>query len=140
MVNVILPLMRAEFGVSAAQVEWVFTGFALAYAISVPLYGRISDFFGVRRVFTVGLVGFAAGGLIWALAPSLPILVLRRIVQAAGGAAVPALATVAVAKVLPPGKRRGAMGLVAFSVGIGAAVGPIIGGVFGQFLGHEVRQ
>jgi DHA2 family metal-tetracycline-proton antiporter-like MFS transporter/DHA2 family florfenicol/chloramphenicol resistance protein-like MFS transporter len=135
MVNVILPLMRAEFDVSTAQVGWVFTGFALAYAVSVPLYGRISDFFGVRRVFSVGLVGFATGGLICSLAPSLPVLVLGRILQAAGGAAVPALATVAVAKVLPPGKRGGAMGLVASSVGIGAAVGPIIGGVFGQFLG-----
>ena len=91
MVNVILPLMRAEFGVSAAQVGWVFTGFALAYAVSVPLYGRISDFFGVRRVFSVGLVGFATGGLICALAPNLPVLVLGRIVQAAGGAAVPRL-------------------------------------------------
>jgi MFS transporter, DHA2 family, metal-tetracycline-proton antiporter len=135
MVNVVLPLMRAEFGASAAQIGWVITGFSLAYAVSVPLYGRISDFFGVRRVFTVGLLGFAAGGLICAFAPSLPILVMGRIVQAAGGAAVPALATVAVAKVLPPGGRGGAMGLVASSVGIGATVGPVVGGTLGQLAG-----
>jgi MFS family permease len=91
MVNVILPLMRAEFGVSAAQVGWVFTGFALAYAVSVPLYGRISDFFGIRRMFSVGLVGFATGGLICALAPNLPVLVLGRIVQAAGEPRCPRL-------------------------------------------------
>jgi len=84
MVNVVLPLMRAQFGASAAQIGWVITGFSLAYAISVPLYGRISDFFSVRRVFTVGLLGFAAGGLICAFAPSLPVLVMGRIVQAAG--------------------------------------------------------
>jgi DHA2 family metal-tetracycline-proton antiporter-like MFS transporter len=135
MVNVVLPLMRTEFGASAAQIGWVITGFSLAYAVSVPLYGRISDFFGVRRVFTVGLLGFAAGGLICAFAPSLPVLVMGRIVQAAGGAAVPALATVAVAKVLPPGGRGGAMGLVASSVGIGATVGPVVGGTFGQLAG-----
>src|SRR5215213_6733612 len=132
MVNVVLPLMRAEFGASAAQIGWVITGFSLAYAVSVPLYGRISDFFGVRRVFTVELLGFAAGGLICACAPSLPVLVMGRIVQAAGGAAVPALATVAVAKVLPPGGRGGAMGLVASSVGIGATVGPVVGGRSGN--------
>ena len=135
MINVLIPIIRDQFGASAAEVGWVVTGYALAYAIGVPLYGRISDFFGVRRVFTVGLLGFAAGGFICAFAPSLPVLVMGRIVQAAGGAAVPALATVAVAKVLPPGGRGGAMGLVASSVGIGATVGPVVGGTFGQLAG-----
>jgi DHA2 family metal-tetracycline-proton antiporter-like MFS transporter len=135
MINVLIPLMRAEFGASAAQIGWVITGYALTYAIGVPLYGRISDFFGVRRVFSVGLLGFALGGLICALAPSLTVLVLGRIVQGIGGAAVPALALVAVAKVLPKGERGGAMGLVASSVGIGAAVGPVVGGAVGQLLG-----
>jgi DHA2 family metal-tetracycline-proton antiporter-like MFS transporter len=135
MINVLIPLMRAEFGASAAQVGWVITGYALAYAIGVPLYGRISDLFGVRRVFALGLLGFALGGLICAFAPSLVVLVLGRLVQGIGGAAVPALALVAVAKVLPSGERGGAMGLVASSVGIGSALGPIIGGVVGQLLG-----
>ena len=135
MVNVVLPLMRAEFGASAAQVGWVITGYALAYAIGVPLYGKISDFFGVRRVFALGLLGFAVGGLVCAFAPSLTVLVLGRVLQGIGGAAVPALALVAVAKVLPPGNRGGALGLVASSVGIGAAVGPVVGGAVGQLLG-----
>ena len=135
MINVLIPLMRAEFGASAAQVGWVITGYALAYAIGIPLYGRISDLFGVRRVFALGLLGFALGGLICAFAPSLVVLVLGRLVQRIGGAAVPALALVAVAKVLPPGKRGGALGLVASSVGIGAAVGPIAGGAVGQLFG-----
>jgi DHA2 family metal-tetracycline-proton antiporter-like MFS transporter len=133
--GILIPLMRAEFGASAAQVGWIVTGYALAYAVGVPLYGRISDLFGVRRVFSVGLPGFAVGGLVCALAPSLAVLVLGRLVQGIGGAAVPALALVAVAKVLPPGKRGGALGLVASSVGVGAAVGPIAGGAVGQLLG-----
>lgn len=135
MVNVALPLMRSEFGASAAGVGWVFTAYSLAYAIGIPLYGRLSDFFGVRRVFTLGLLGFAAGGLICALAPSLVVLVLGRLVQGIGGAAVPALASVAVAKVLPAGERGGALGLVASSVGVGSVVGPVVGGVFGQIVG-----
>lgn len=135
MVNVALPLMRSEFGASAAGVGWVFTAYSLAYAIGIPLYGRLSDFFGVRRVFSLGLLGFAAGGLICALAPSLEVLVLGRLVQGIGGAAVPALASVAVAKVLPAGERGGALGLVASSVGVGSVVGPIVGGVFGQLVG-----
>src|SRR5215210_8346082 len=133
MISVLIPLIRAEFAASAAQVGWVVTGYSLAYAIGVPLYGRISDFFGVRRVFTMGLLGFAAGGVICALAPSFAILVMGRIVQGVGGAAVPALASVAVAKVLPPGQRGSALGVVASSVGIGAVVGPIVGGRSGNF-------
>ena len=73
MINLLIPLMRAEFGASAAQVGWVITGYALTYAIGVPLYGRISDLFGVRRVFALGLLGFAVGGLICAFAPSLVV-------------------------------------------------------------------
>ncbi|MDP9474404.1 MAG: MFS transporter [Actinomycetota bacterium] len=134
-VNVVIPLMRDELGASAAGMGWVVTGYALAYAVGVPLYGRVSDFFGVGRVFALGLLGFAVGGLVCALAPSLPVLVLGRIVQGVGGAAVPALATVSVAKVLPPGERGGALGLVASSVGVGSAVGPVAGGFVGQFAG-----
>jgi DHA2 family metal-tetracycline-proton antiporter-like MFS transporter/DHA2 family florfenicol/chloramphenicol resistance protein-like MFS transporter len=135
MVNVVIPVMRAEFAASAAQVGWIVTAYALAYAIGVPLYGRVSDLFGVRQVFSLGLVGFAAGGIICALAPNLVILIIGRFLQGAGGAAVPALASVAVAKVLPPGQRGGALGMVASSVGVGSSVGPIVGGVGGQLLG-----
>jgi deazaflavin-dependent oxidoreductase (nitroreductase family) len=91
MINVLVPLIGARFGASAAEVGWVVTGYSLAYAVGVPLYGRISDFFGVRGVFSVGLAGFAVGGLICALAPSLTILVFGRVVQGIGGAVVPAL-------------------------------------------------
>lgn len=63
MVNVVIPLMRTEFETSAAQVGWVFTGYALAYAIEVPLYGRISDFFGVRRAFSFGLLDLPRAAL-----------------------------------------------------------------------------
>jgi DHA2 family metal-tetracycline-proton antiporter-like MFS transporter len=135
MVNVMLPVIRAEFGASAAQIGWVVTGFSLAFAASVPLYGRVSDLYGVRRVFVLGICGFALGGLSCALAPSLPLLVAGRMLQAAGGAAIPALATVAVAKVIPPGARGGALGLVSSSIGAASAVGPIVGGVLGQLLG-----
>ena len=135
MINVLVPLIRAQFGASAAEVGWVVTGYSLAYAIGVPLYGRISDFFGVRGVFSLGLAGFAFGGVICALAPSLAWLVFGRIVQGIGGAAIPALAIVSVARVLPAGERGAGIGLIGSSLGAAAAVGPVLGGVVGQFLG-----
>jgi MFS transporter, DHA2 family, metal-tetracycline-proton antiporter len=135
MINVLIPLIRAQFGASAAEVGWVVTGYALAYAVGVPLYGRISDFFGVRGVFSVGLAGFALGGVICALAPNLTVLVFGRIVQGVGGAAIPALAIVSVAKVLPAGERGAGIGLIGSSLGAAAAIGPVVGGLVGQFLG-----
>lgn len=135
MVNVVIPIMRAEFAVSAAQIGWIVTGYVLAYAIGVPLYGRMSDLFGVRPIFVLGLLGFATGALVCALAPNFLVLVMGRTLQGIGGAVIPALATVSVARVLPSGNRGGAMGLVASSVGIGSAVGPVVGGAVGQFWG-----
>lgn len=135
MINVAIPAIRAEFSASPALIGWVVTGYLLAYAVGVPIIGRASDRYGVRRLFIMGLAGFAAGGIVCALAPNLAALVLGRILQGSAGAAVPALAAVAVTRALPPGNRGGAMGMIASTVGIGSSVGPIVGGAFGGWLG-----
>ncbi len=119
MVNVVLPLIRADFAASPAEAGWIITGFALAYAVGIPIYGRIANVYGVRRLFAIGLLGFAVGGLICAVAPNLPLLTLGRAMQGLTGAAVPALATVAIAMVLPPGARGTALGVIVSSVGLG---------------------
>lgn len=137
MVNVVVPVIRGEFGASEAQVGWVITSYLLIYAVGIPLYGRVSDLFSLRTTFTLGLLTFAAGSLLCALAPSLLLLVVGRIVQAAGGASIPALASASVAKLLPPGERGTALGLIFSSVGIGAAVGPVVGGIVDNFFGWQ---
>lgn len=138
MINVLLPLIRSEFLATTAQIGWIATGYSLAYAIGVPLYGRISDLFGLRIVFIFGLIGFILGGLLCSIAPNLLVLVIGRIIQGAGGAAVPSLGSVAVAKVLPPESRGGALGMVAAMVGVGSSVGPIVGGLIGSYLGWRL--
>jgi DHA2 family metal-tetracycline-proton antiporter-like MFS transporter len=137
MVNVAVPVIREDFGASEAQVGWIITGFLLMYAVGIPLYGRASDVFSLRRAFCFGLVVFGFGSLICVIAPNLALLVLGRIVQGMGGAAVPALASAAVAKILPPGDRGTALGLIVSSVGVGAAVGPVVGGVLQQLAGWQ---
>ena len=137
MVNVAIPVIREDFGASEAQVGWVITGYLLLYAVGIPLYGRASDVFSLRRAFSLGLLVFALGSLVSALAPNLPLLVFGRVVQATGAAAIPALASASVVKVLPPGERGTALGLVVSSVGVGAAVGPVVGGVLQQLAGWQ---
>ena len=89
MVNVVIPVIGRDYGVTEAQVGWVITGYLLTYAVGIPLYGRAADVFSIRRAFMVGLISFAAGSLICASAPSLGALVFGRIVQCAGGLALP---------------------------------------------------
>ena len=135
MVNVALPTIGEEFGVSEGQAGWVISGYLLVFAVGIPLYGRLADVYSLRKAFSVGLVGFAAGSLVCALAPNLPVLVAGRVLQAAGGAAIPALSSTSVAKLLSPGQRGGALGLIVSSVGVGGAVGPVVGGVVVQLAG-----
>lgn len=135
MVNLVLPLMGEQFGVSEAQLAWVVTGFLLVFSVGIPFYGRISDFFSLRRLFSLALVVFAAGSLVCALAPSLSVLVLGRIVMGAGAAAIPVLSIVAVTRVMPVGKRGVGVGFIAAAGGVGTAAGPIVGGGVGQLLG-----
>ncbi len=134
-VNVVVPDIREDFGVSQGQAGWVITGYLLVFAVGVPLYGRVADLYSLRRVFSIGLVLLAAGSLLCALAPTLPLLVAGRVVQAAGASAIPALGFAAVARALPSGERGTALGLLSSSTGIGAAVGPVVGGAVASLIG-----
>jgi MFS transporter, DHA2 family, metal-tetracycline-proton antiporter len=136
--NVVVPDIRQDFGVSQGQAGWVITGYLLVFAVGIPLYGRVADLYSLRRVFTSGLVLLAAGSLVCALAPTLPLLVAGRVLQAAGASAIPALGFAAVAKSLPAGERGTALGLLSSSVGIGAAIGPVVGGAVAGLTGWHV--
>lgn len=127
-VNVVVPDIRSDYGATQGQAGWVITGYLLVFAVGIPLYGRIADLYSLRSTFALGLLLLAAGSLACALAPSLPLLVAGRIVQAAGASAIPALGFASVAKALPPGSRGTALGLLSSSVGAGAAIGPVLGG------------
>ena len=134
-VNVVVPDIQKDYGVTQGQVGWVITGYMLVFAVGIPLYGRIADLYSLRRTFAVGLAVLGVGSLLCALAPSLPLLVGARILQAVGASAIPALGFAAVAKALPPGERGTALGLLSASVGAGAAIGPVLGGLGAGFLG-----
>jgi DHA2 family metal-tetracycline-proton antiporter-like MFS transporter/DHA2 family florfenicol/chloramphenicol resistance protein-like MFS transporter len=105
------------------------------FSVGVPLYGRISDRVSLRRLFGFGLLTYAAGSLICALAPDLLVLVLGRIVMGVGAAAIPVLSIIAVTRLMPVNKRGMGIGVVSAATGIGTAAGPAIGGGIGQFLG-----
>lgn len=136
-VNVVVPDIQQDFGAAHGQVGWVITGYLLVFAVGIPLYGRVADLYSLRRTFSLGLLGLAAGSVVCAFAPSLGLLVAGRILQAAGAAAIPALGFASIAKLMPPGERGMALGLLSSSVGVGAAIGPVAGGLIAGFAGWQ---
>ncbi|QIN80142.1 MFS transporter [Rubrobacter marinus] len=127
-VNVVVPDIRRDYGATQGQAGWVVTGYLIVVAVTIPLYGRVADLYSPRRTFAFGLFILAAGSLACALAPSLPLLVVGRLLQAAGASAIPALGFASVVRAMPPGRRGTAIGLLSSSLGVGAAVGPVLGG------------
>ena len=128
MVLVLVPEIGRDFAASPGGLAWVVTAFSLTFAVTTPLYGRVADVFGVRRVFAFGLAVFIAGSLLAGLAPDIGWHLVGRVLQGGGSAAVPALGSVAIARALPPGRRGFGFGIVGTGVGAGQALGPPLAG------------
>jgi EmrB/QacA subfamily drug resistance transporter len=129
MLAVALPSVMTEFGVGAAEVASLVTLYLGAVAIALPASGSLGDRFGHRRIFLLGVVGFAVASTMAATAGSFEVLAGSRILQAVTGALV-STTSVALLRALAPDDRRGsAFGLFDMLVSISAALGPIIGGL-----------
>ena len=124
-----LPVMASDFGVSTGVSAWAISLYALMLAVATAVYGRISDLVGVRLPLAVGVGLMTAGALAGALAPSFGSLLVARIVQGAGAAAVPTLG-VAIISARYSGSDRGmALGRVAGFAAAVSCIGPLAGGV-----------
>lgn len=123
-----LPVIAQEFSASLISVSWLATGFLLASVVAVPLFGRLGDLFGRRRLLLAGLGAFMLGSLICALADSIGVLIAGRIVQG-GGAAVGPLALGIARDTLPREHLTRGIGILVGAAGAGAAIGYLVSGV-----------
>ena len=87
-VNVALPTLERDFGVSLSDVQWIVTAYALALAAVIPLGGWLSDRYGTKRVFVVSQLLFTGGSILCGLAWSNQVLIGFRILQGLGGALI----------------------------------------------------
>lgn len=134
MFNVALPQIGREFDVTPGGLAWVVTSYSLIFGIGTPFYGRLAELYGLRRMFMIGLTIFSAGSLACMIAPQYPLLIVARIVQAAGTAAIPALGTAQIFRAIPAERRGTATGYIAAMVGVGAAIGPSLGGAIAELV------
>jgi len=129
-----LPALGLAFGVGARELPWIFTLYLLANVVSIPIMTKLADRNGRRPIYIACVSIFAAGSLLAIAAPSWPIFLAARAIQAFGAGGIFPVATAAIADRIPQERRGAALGLVAATWGVAAIVGPLVGGLLTHFL------
>ena len=132
--NVALPRLMTELGVSASTVQWLATAFMLTMAVVIPITGFLLQRFSTRALFLAAMTLFSAGTLLAGLAPGFAVLLLARIVQASGTAIMLPLLITTVLTLVPPERRGAIMGNISIVISVAPAIGPTISGLILQSL------
>lgn len=135
-VNVALPTIGAEFGLTADGLAWVLNGYLVTAGALLLLGGRLADVLGRRRIFLAGVVVFAAASALCAFAPTGEVLIAGRFLQGAGEAlASPAALSIIALLFADPRERGTALGVWGALAGLGATVGVLLSGVLTDLAG-----
>jgi EmrB/QacA subfamily drug resistance transporter len=128
-VNVALPTIRRDLHASATQLEWVVSGYMLAFAAALIIAGNLGDLLGRKRVFLFGVGLFGLASLSAGLAATGPELIAARVVQGAAAAAMTPQVLATFRAIFAPAERGQAFGIYGAMLGLASAVGLLLGGV-----------
>ncbi|MEU6476407.1 MFS transporter [Streptomyces sp. NPDC047017] len=128
-VSVALPSMQRDLGASASSVQWVVSGYALAFALVLVPAGRLGDALGRRRIFLGALAGFVVCSAGAGAAPTIAWLVVARLAQGACAGCLAPQNSALIQQMFRGAERGRAFGLFGAIVGVSSAVGPITGGL-----------
>ena len=133
-VNIALPSAQRALHISTLNRQWVITAYTLAFGGLLLLGGRIADFVGRKRMFIIGLIGFALASALGGLAQNQAMLFAARALQGSFGALMaPASLSLLTVTFTEPKERAKAFGVYGAIAGGGAAIGLILGGVLTQY-------
>jgi len=126
---VALPQMLATIAdwTDLRKASWVINGYLLVYVVTMPLAGRLTDIWGVRRLFLASLAVFTVGSFLAGAAQDLDQLIAARLVQALGGGAIIPVATAAASHMFEGSARPRALGVIGALTFLGMAAGPFVG-------------
>lgn len=127
--NIALPYIATDLRIGEANLQWIVTGYALAFGGLLLLGGRLADLYGRRRIFITGLIVFAVASALGGLAQNEPMLLASRGLQGIGAAMAAPAALALITTTFPAGPLRNrAFSVYAALSGVGAAIGLILGG------------
>src|SRR2546426_1027904 len=133
-VNVALPSIQRDLGASLTSLQWSVDAYALTLAALLLTAGTLADRFGRRRIFAIGVGAFTGASLACGLAGSATVLNVARAVQGVGGAAMFATSLALIAQEFSGRERGTAIAAWGSTVGLGVAVGPLVGGALTEGL------
>ena len=129
-----LPTLQHELHTSETGVTWLLTAFLLSASVGTSIIGRLGDIYGKERVLLRTLVVLAFGTLLAALASSLPVLIVARVIQGVAGGIFPLAFSIARDE-FPRERVAGSIGLMSSILGIGGGLGLVMGAVIVEHLG-----
>src|SRR6476661_7700853 len=126
--NVALPSIGSATGASSSELQWVVSGYTLAFGLVPVLAGRLGDDHGRRLMFQVGVGSFAATSMLAGLAPTAAVLIGARVLQGLAGGLINPQVSGLVQQMFRHDERGRAFGVLGTTVGVGTALGPLVGG------------
>jgi len=127
-VNVSLPHIAGSLGSTNDEATWTLTSYLVANAIILPMTGWLAGRFGRKRLLMLSVSGFTLASFLCGLAPSLPFLIVCRIIQGACGGGLQPLSQAILMESFPPEKRGQAMAFWALGIVVAPMLGPVAGG------------
>ncbi|MFP3886893.1 DHA2 family efflux MFS transporter permease subunit [Priestia filamentosa] len=128
LLNVALPHLINEFGVTASSAQWLLTGYMLVNGALIPLSAFLIERFGVRKLFLFAMFVFTLGSLICGIATTFPIMLVGRLIQAIGGGVLAPLVMAIIVQIFPPEMRGKGMGIFGLAMMFAPAIGPTLSG------------
>ncbi|HWF38376.1 MAG TPA: DHA2 family efflux MFS transporter permease subunit [Candidatus Acidoferrales bacterium] len=127
-VNVSLPHIAGSLSATVDEATWTLTSYLVSNAIILPLTGWLSNFFGRKRMLIISVVGFTLGSFFCGLAPTLPFLIVFRVIQGACGGGLQPISQAILLETFPPEERGKAMGFWGLGIVVAPMLGPVLGG------------
>jgi EmrB/QacA subfamily drug resistance transporter len=128
-----LPTIQRDLHASETGVTWLLTGFLLSASVGTAIIGKLGDMYGKQRMLVWTLLALAAGTLLAALARSLGLLIVARVVQGVAGGIFP-LAFAIARDEFPADRVAGSIGLMSAILGVGGGLGLVVGGLIDEHL------
>ncbi|HEX9038248.1 MAG TPA: DHA2 family efflux MFS transporter permease subunit [Ktedonobacterales bacterium] len=127
-VNVAFPTLRAEYGASIADSQWIISIYVMALGVSTPLSAFLAERFGIKATYVTGLALFVIGSAACGVSPSLGVLIAARALQGVGGGLALPLGTTLLFSAFTAAEQGLAFGVFGIALVVAPALGPILGG------------